>query len=438
MPADTRRPDAPEPVGRPARRRKSIIQFKLRAGESLISVDDYRRAARRRLPKMVWTFVDGGAEDHAALDGNRAAFDYWAIRASVLKGHGEPKLETTVAGVPLSMPVLLAPTGFTGLTYWRGDVAAARGAERAGTRYALSSSSSWSIDEVADATTEDHFFQLYPSGTEEEVGAAMDVAWNRGMRVLIVTVDASTRGSREGERRHGMGMPPVLTPTRLINGALHPKWAFDFLFRQRIAAPALASLGAVDTRAGMSRAVEAIEELERIMMPTLNWNDIKWMRARWKGPMLVKGIMHPDDAERAADLGVEGVIVSNHGGRQLDHAEATLSALPDVVARVGDRIEVLVDGGVRRGTDILKALALGARAVLIGRPYLYGMAVHGEDGVVEVLEILREELGRAMILTGIADVADVDRSSLVPRIAELDRRRNAPAARASHAPVVQA
>jgi L-lactate dehydrogenase (cytochrome)/(S)-mandelate dehydrogenase len=396
-------------------RRQSIIQFKLRAGESLINIDDYRRAARRRLPQMVWTYVDGGAEDLVALRGNRSAFSEWAVRASVLKGYGEPDLSTTVAGVPLSLPVLLSPTGFTGLSYWKGDVAAARAAERAGTRYALSSASSWTIEEVAGATREDHFFQLYPSGTSAEVASAMERAWNTGYRVLIVTVDTSTRGSREGERRKGMGMPPVLTPWRVVEGAFHPKWAFDFMVHQRIAAPALSSLGKIRQTGGMGRAVEAIEEMERVMQPTLNWGDVEWMRERWKGPMFIKGIMDPADAVHAADVGMDGVIVSNHGGRQLDHAQASIAALPAVVDAVGDRVEVLVDGGFRRGTDILKALALGARAVMIGRPYIYGLAVHGEEGVVEVVDILRDELKRALTLTGVRSAQEVDRSHLVPR-----------------------
>lgn len=385
------------------------FEVRWRAKERLISVEDYRRAARRRLPPLVWHYVDGGADDLVSLRDNRDAFGRWSLRTQALAGHEHRELSTTVAGVPLDLPVLLGPTGLTGLTYWAGDIAATRAAERRGTRYVLSTVSSWSIEEVAEASGVEPFFQLYPRSGE--VGATlMKRAWNAGMRVMVVTVDVPVRGNREGERRYGLAVPPVLTPRRMLDVAAHPRWAYGLLRHQRIAARNL------DSGAGLTRAAETVDiQTRQLMQPTLNWDDLAWMREAWKGPLYIKGILDADDAKRAVALGLDGVIVSNHGGRQLDFTPAPLDVLPDIVSAVGDRAEILLDGGVRRGTDVIKALALGARAVLVGRPYLYGMAVRGEEGAVHILDILKEEIDRALVLMGAQSIHELDGSWLLPR-----------------------
>ncbi|MDQ4115943.1 MAG: alpha-hydroxy-acid oxidizing protein [Actinomycetota bacterium] len=377
-----------------------------RAPERLITVEDYRRAARRRLPSMVWTYVDGGADDRHTLAANRTAFDGWWLRPSVLTGHDTHRLGTTAAGLELSMPVMLAPTGFTGLTRWSGDLDAVRAAERAGTRYALSTTSSWSLEEVAAAASGEHVFQLYPGAG----GVAADLmrrAWASGYRTLFVTVDVPVKGNREGERKLGMGIPPALTPRRALNVARHPRWTYEMLRHQRVAG---ANVGA---GGGVREAVASIEIAEReLMQSRLDWDDLAWMREQWRGRLYLKGVLRAEDATRAVDTGCDGVVVSNHGGRQLDHVAPTLDALPEIADAVGHRAEVLFDGGVRRGTDVVTALALGARTVLVGRPYVYGLAVGGERGVVAVLDILREEIERALTLLGVRDVADLDRSHL--------------------------
>lgn len=385
------------------------FDYRLRAPERLINVEDYRKEARRKLPKMVWEYVDGGAEDLASLQGNRDAFSRWWLKTQALTGHERRDLSTTVAGVPLDLPVLLAPTGFTGLSYWKGDIAATRAAERHGTRYAVSTVSSWSIEELADASGVSHFFQLYPQ-SGDLTASLMKRAWNAGHRVMFVTVDVPVKGSREGERKTGMGIPPVLTPRRLLNISRHPRWAYNVLAHRRIGGRSLVESG------GVAGALESIEIQEReLMQTTLDWDDLAWMRDQWKGPLFIKGILDPEDAKRAVALGMDGIVVSNHGGRQLDFARPTLEALPDIAEAVGGRAEVLLDGGVRRGSDVIKALALGARAVLIGRPYLYGMAADGEAGVSHVLDIFEEEISRAMALMGVASVHDLDRSWMIPR-----------------------
>lgn len=389
------------------------FDYRVRPPERLITVEDYRQVAQGRLPKMVWSYVDGGADDLISLRDNREAFLQWSLRPRVLRGGGEVRdLSTVIAGVHLSLPVLLAPTGFTGLSHWFGDIAAARAAESQGTRYTLSTASSWSIEEVANGASVEHFFQLYPR-RGDVAASLMKRAWSAGFRVMMVTVDTPTRGNREGERKHGMGIPPVLTPGRLIDISKHPSWAYNVIRHRRIAGRNLVAGGSV------TAALASIEIQDReLLQATLNWDDLGWIREQWRGPLYVKGILDPGDAERAARLGFDGIVVSNHGGRQLDFAPATLLALPEIAAAVGARTEVLLDGGVRRGSDVVKALALGARAVLIGRPYIYGLAVAGERGVAHVLDILRSEISRTLTLMGVRRISDLDRSWLVPRQAQ--------------------
>ncbi|QKT13499.1 alpha-hydroxy acid oxidase [Rhodococcus sp. W8901] len=376
--------------------------------DELLNVEDYRRAARRRLPRMVWTYVEGGADDLRTVAGNRSAFDDWWLVPSVLAGHDTHDLATEVAGLPLSMPVLTAPTGFNGLTRWSGDLDAIRAAERVGTRCVVSTASTWSVEEVADAATESHAFQLYP-GAGGVAAALMRRAWAAGFRSLFVTVDVPTVGNREGEKREGMGVPPVLTPRRLLDVSRHPRWAYDVVRHRRIGGRNLASGD------GVTAALASIEIQERhLVQSRLNWDDLAWMRDNWHGRLYIKGVLRAEDAVRAVDLGLDGVVVSNHGGRQLDGCVPSVSALPSVADAVAGRAEVLLDGGIRRGTDVLKALALGADAVLIGRPCLYGMAVAGDRGVEHVLTILKSEIERGLTLLGVRDIRDLDRSHVRP------------------------
>lgn len=380
-----------------------------KAPETFVTVEDYRRAARRRLPDMVWAYVDEGADGRQTQHDNEAAFSRWGLRALQLTGGGTPDLATTVAGVKLSMPLMFAPTGFLGLSHWKGDIHAARAAEAAGTRYVVSTASSWSLEEIAAASPAGHFFQLYPR--EGDIAAKlMRRAWAAGYRAMMVTVDVPVVGNREAERRNGMGIPPVMTPRRLLNVARHPAWAFNVLRHQRIGGRNLVN------GAGIAAAVEAAEIQNREMVQaTLNWNDFAWMRDQWKGKLYIKGVLDPQDATRAVDIGADGVVVSNHGGRQLDYALASLEALPGVVAAVGHRAEVLLDGGVRRGTDVLKAVALGAKAVMVGRPYVYGVAADGERGAAGILEIFRADMQRSLTLMGCPSVAALDRSWILRR-----------------------
>jgi len=357
---------------------------------------------------MVWAYVDGGAEDMATLRDNRSAFGRWNLRQRVLTGlpPGED-LGVEIAGVGLDLPVLLAPTGMTGLTHWQGELGAARAAERAGTRLVLSSAATYSLEEIGAGTRADHWFQLYPWRDKELMGSLLARAANVGMRTLFVTVDVPVHGNRELEQRHGVSTPPVLTPLRVLDAAVHPKWWYGFLRYQRV------SLANMADDAGWSQAVATVRKQAGLLRPDLGWADLEWLRSQWTGPMFVKGILDPVDAARAIEAGADGVVVSNHGGRQLDGVPASLDALPAISAAVGGRGQVLLDGGIRRGTDVVKAMCLGASAVCIGRPFLYGLAAAGPDGVIDVLNILRTEIARTLRLMGVRRVSELDRSWLI-------------------------
>lgn len=389
------------------------VRFALSARRSgPLTVEDYRQLAGRALPGMVWAFVDGGAESESTMRANRTSFDGWTLRSRVLTGNAGTGLAAKVGGTDLTLPVFLSPTGMTGLVHWQGERAAARGAEAAGTRAVISTAASYTVEEVAAVTRENHFFQLYPwtSRTTGQPlsGAFVERARNAGYAALFVTVDVPVAGNRLGERKRGMGIPPTMTPARALSAAVRPRWAYGFVRHQRISSRML-----VDER-GTRAAVTSARAQMTLMRPDLVWDDFARIRDVWRGPVYLKGVLDPDDAQRAVELGADGVMVSNHGGRQLDGAMAALDALPAIVERVGGTVPVYLDGGVRRGTDVVKALALGATAVGIGRPYLYGLAVRGQDGVEHVLEIFRDEITRTLTLMGVADIADL-RSSHVQR-----------------------
>jgi isopentenyl diphosphate isomerase/L-lactate dehydrogenase-like FMN-dependent dehydrogenase len=391
----------------------SAFTYKLSSRAGAISVEDYRVRARRSLPDMVWAYVDFGADDMRTLAANRSAFDRYALKMRVLTGHEASDLSVQVAGQRLSLPVLLAPTGLVGLSHWTGERGAAQAAERAGTLSILSAGSSYSMEEVAEASERNHFFQLYPwadlaSGRHELVLGLLDRAKRAGYGALFVTVDVPVRGNREAERKRGMGNPPVLTPARILSAVRSPRWCAALLRYQRISMRTFVDSG------GARSAVRSIDAQSRFLRPDLTWDDFAFLRAAWDGPLFIKGVLDADDAAKAVELGATGVVVSNHGGRQLDGAVASLDALPAIARRIGGRAEVLVDGGIRRGSDVVKALCLGATAVCIGRPYLYGMAAAGPRGAQHVIDILREEMSRSMTLMGVGRVEDLDPSRLLP------------------------
>ena len=364
------------------------------------SIADLRRLAKRRLPRAVFDYADGAAEDEVTARRNEAAFEDYELLPRVLRDVSSVDLSTTVLGTPVSMPVMLAPTGMTRLFHHDGETAAARAAHRAGVVYTLSSLSTVSIEDLAAASDGPRWFQIYVWKDRGLVREFFDRCRAAGYDALMLTVDMPVLGQRERDLRNGMTIPPSLTLGSALDAALHPSWWWNFLTKPRIGFANVAGKG----DAGHGDLTALWTYINTQFDPSVTWRDLEWMIGEWNGAFAVKGVLDPEDAARAASLGARGIVVSNHGGRQLDHSPASLDALPAVVEAVAGRAEVILDGGVRRGADVAKALALGARACAIGRAYLYGIGAGGEQGVDRALELLRAELRRALALLGCASV----------------------------------
>ena len=367
------------------------------------SIADLRRLAKRRLPRAVFDYADGAAEDEVTARRNEAAFEDYDLLPRVLRDVSSVDLSTTVLGTPVSMPVMLAPTGMTRLFHHDGEAAAARAAHRAGVVYTLSSLSTVSIEDLAAASDGPRWFQIYVWKDRGLVREFFDRCRAAGYDALMLTVDMPVLGQRERDLRNGMTIPPSLTFGSAFDAALHPSWWWNFLTKPRIGFANVAGKG----DAGRGDLTALWTYINTQFDPSVTWRDLEWMIGEWNGSFAVKGVLDPEDAARAASLGARGIVVSNHGGRQLDHSPASLDALPAVVEAVAGRAEVILDGGVRRGADVAKALALGARACAIGRAYLYGIGAGGEQGVDRALELLRAELRRALALLGCASVSEL-------------------------------
>jgi isopentenyl diphosphate isomerase/L-lactate dehydrogenase-like FMN-dependent dehydrogenase len=374
-----------------------------------VNVDDARRLCRRRLPRMIFDYVDGGASSELTKEANRAAFEEVTFRPRMAVHVAAPVTETTVLGVPVSMPLLLSPCGALRAVHPAGDSGVARAAGRAGTVFTLSSASGMSIEEVRAATTGPLWFQLYFLGGRAGAEVLVDRAARAGYRALLVTVDTQVVGVRERDVRNGLTKGPNVDARSILQFAPQvvrkPRWLVNFV-RDGMAIE-LANARELGPDGSEMRPDQAAISL--VAEPP-TWADLEWIRRQWKGPLAVKGLLTADDARRALDVGADAIVVSNHGGRQLDGAPATLRVLPEIVGAVGTQMEVLIDGGVRRGSDVLRALSLGARAVMIGRPYVYALGARGERGVDALLALFRDELLNAMGLMGCQSVHDLDRS----------------------------
>lgn len=377
--------------------------------QSLVSIDEVHRAARMRLPRPVYEFVAGGAETESTVKRNRAAWMGYTFRPRTLVDVAERDLSTTVLGQPVSMPLLLAPAGLARLVHPDGEVAAAAAAGAAGTVMALSTGSSCTIEDVARAASGPLWFQLYLWRDRDVVAGLVARAATAGYHALCLTVDVPIVGQRERDLRNGMTIPPRLTPANVVDASWRVPWWWGFLRGREITFENF--LGVESAQNDSAAALGAFVN-KQMIDPSVTWDELPWLRELWPGPLVVKGILTAEDARRAIDLGAEAVVVSNHGGRQLDGAPATATVLSEVVEAVGDRAEVYVDGGIRRGTDVVRAVALGARAAMVGRPWFWGLAVGGEGGVARVLDIFRTEIDRALALLGASSVRDLDRSFL--------------------------
>jgi isopentenyl diphosphate isomerase/L-lactate dehydrogenase-like FMN-dependent dehydrogenase len=377
------------------------------AAPRVVNIEDMRRMARRRLPDAVFDYLDGGAEGEITLRENCRAFDRLTFRPRNAIAVPDCDLRTKVLGSELSIPALLAPVGYSRMMHPEGEVAAARGAGAAGTAYILSTISGHKLEDVKAATSGPVWYQLYLIGGREASEAALERARVAGYSALAVTIDTGTAGMRERDVRNGtaqlmsgnlLGMIPFLWQF-----FSRPGWLTSFLLDggihtlPNVIIPGSGPMALVDVAAALATSV-------------VTWKDFEWLRAAWPGPIVVKGVLTGDDARRSIDAGAQGIIVSNHGGRQLDGVSATLRALPEIVKAVNGQIEVLMDGGIRRGSDIVKAICMGARAVLIGRAYAYGLGAAGVAGVHRSIAILRADLLRTMKLLGCTSIADLNES----------------------------
>ena len=389
---------------------RSVVRLRpvhLRAADrrlsTVASVADYRRIARRRLPRGVFDYVDGGAEDELTLHRNSEAFRRLEFQPRVLSDVGQIDTSTTVLGRQLPVPVILAPTGFTRIISPGGELDVARAAARAGLPYTLSTMATRSIEEVAAVSDGPKWFQVYVWRDRGLVKDLLARAAASGYEAIVITVDTAVLGRRERDVRHGFTLPPKIGPQTLLDGALHPAWTWNFVRSEPITFANATGAAGGDG----STAVRLADYINGQFDPALSWRDLDWFRAEWDGAIVLKGVQTADDARTAAGAGVEAIALSNHGGRQLDGAPVPLEHLAEVADAVGGQVQVICDGGIRRGSDVIKALALGARACMIGRAYLYGLGAAGQRGVDGVLGLLADDMRRTMALLGRRSVAEL-------------------------------
>jgi len=369
------------------------------------NIEDLRRIAKRKLPRGVFEFVDRGTEDEVALRNNRAAFDGIRLKTHVLADVSTRNLETKIFGKTSRMPLGVAPTGTAGLLCYGGEVALAKAAARAGVPCTVATNAMTSMEEIAEQAGGDLWFQLYMWSDREMSYKLVDRVKSVGFEVLIVTVDGAVPSNREYNHRNGFEVPLRYSPRLLAQVLAKPGWLTGCLLQQ------FARRGVPKFENYPQELMDGLlsKRLKRSILKndSLRWDDLKVLRDRWPGKLVVKGILHPDDAAVAVDCGADGIIVSNHGGRNLDASVAPIQILPEIAARVGGRTTVIVDSGFRRGTDVIKGLALGADFVMAGRPTLYGAAAAGEAGAYRALEIFREEIDRVMGLLGLHSVDEI-------------------------------
>ena len=373
----------------------------------ILEISDLKNMARKRIPKMFFDYCNSGSWTESTYHANETDFRKIKLRQRVAVDISNRTLATTMIGQDVSMPVALAPVGLTGMQCADGEIKAAQAAEVFGVPYVLSTMSICSIEDVAEHTKKPFWFQIYVMRDRDFAGSLLDRANAAGCSALVLTLDLQILGQRHKDLRNQLSTPPKTTPLHLWQMMTRPRWCLGMAgTRRRTFRNIVGHVRGVDDLSSLSSWTS--EQFD----PRLNWDDIEWIKKRWGGPLILKGILDAEDARRAADTGADAIVVSNHGGRQLDGAPSSISVLPEIVDAVGDRIEIHMDGGIRSGQDVLKARCLGAQAVYIGRPYIYGLAALGKEGVGKALKIIRSELDLTMALCGERDVNDLNRNNL--------------------------
>lgn len=372
---------------------------------TITCIEDLKELYKKRVPRMFYDYAESGSWTESTFRDNEAAFSRIKLRQKILVDMEGRNLSTKMIGEDVAMPVALAPTGLTGMQYPDGEIHAARAAETFGVPFCLSTMSVCSIEDVAQNTTRPFWFQLYVMKDKDYISRLIQRAKDAGCSALVLTLDLQIMGQRHKDIKNGLSTPPKPTLTNLINIATKPRWAIGMLGTKR------RSFGNI---VGHVKGLDSMTNLAQWTVsqfdPTLDWDDVQWIKDQWGGKLVLKGIMDADDAELAAKSGADALIVSNHGGRQLDGAAASLDVLPEIVDRVGDDIEVWMDGGIRSGQDVIKATALGAKGTMIGRAFLYGLGAMGAEGVTRCLEVISNELDLTMAFCGLKDINLVDES----------------------------
>jgi L-lactate dehydrogenase (cytochrome) len=391
---------------------RSVVRFRKieldpveRRLRSAVTVDDLRRVAKRRLPRGVFDYIDGGAEDERSMTRNASGFEALEFRPNVLRDVSRLDTHSTLLGKRIEFPLVLAPTGYTRLTHSQGELSVARAAARAGIPYSLSTMSTYTIEDVAEVSDGLKWFQVYTWKDRGLVKELVERAAAAGYDALWLTVDTAVLGSRERDVRRGFSMPPKIGPGTIIDGIVHPAWTLDFITHDPLVFANVAHHEGHGSNDAMSMAQHVMENFDQ----KLSWSDVEWLQSIWDGPLVLKGIQTVEDAKQALSAGVQGIGLSNHGGRQLDDAPSPIELVEPIAQVVQGEAAIICDGGVRRGSDIVKALALGADACSIGRPYLYGAGAAGERGVDHVLRFFREGFERTMALTGRTSISEIDR-----------------------------
>lgn len=371
----------------------------------MLEIADFKKAAKSRVPKMFFDYADSGAWTESTYRANEDDFKKIKLRQKVLVDMTGRSLASEMIGQKVAIPVALAPTGLCGMQHADGEMLAAQAAEEFGIPFTLSTMSICSIEDVRSVTSKPFWFQLYVMRDRDFVANLIDRAKAANCSALVLTLDLQILGQRHKDLRNGLSAPPRFTPKHIMQMAMRPKWCFEMLKTQR------RTFRNID---GHAKGVSDLSSLSAWTAeqfdPKLNWQDVEWIKNKWGGPLILKGILDADDAHMAAQSGADALIVSNHGGRQLDGAPSTISVLPEIIDAVGSKIEVHLDGGIRSGQDVLKALALGAKGTYIGRPFLYGLGANGKQGVRQVLDILARELDITMALCGKQKVTELDKS----------------------------
>ncbi|MBD1169329.1 alpha-hydroxy-acid oxidizing protein [Pelagibacterales bacterium SAG-MED08] len=373
--------------------------------------EDFRKLAKKKLPAPIFHYIDGGSDDEVTLNRNTTAFNDCDLVPNILASVGEPDLSTTVFGRKIDMPLFLSPTAMQSLYTPEGDKASARAAEKFGTMYSMSTMASFSIEEIANISSGPKLFQLYVHKDQSITDDLIDRCRRANFDGLCLTVDTLVAGNRERDHRTGFTTPPKLTLESLLSFATRPEWVFKYLTNKKFE---LANIKH-KTDKGTNIAKSVIDYINEQYDPKMNWKDAEYCIKRWNGPFALKGVMSVDDAKRAIDIGCTAIMISNHGGRQLDGSRSPFDQVKAISDAVGDKLEIILDGGIRRGTHVLKALAAGATACSFGKAFLFSLGAGGQKGVERLLDNMQNEIRRNMILMGCKNIKDLDASKIIYR-----------------------